>query len=185
MRHCFIILAACLAALSSCTGNKVYDHYEHTPIAGWDKVDELTYNIPALKDSGRYATNLGLRINSTFPFQSLTLIVEQAVYPTSIQNSKLKIQDNNGGRINPFAKVPKAKRIVGKPQIYVDTLNCLLFDTKGTVKGQGISYYQYHFRVSELDLHEGDSIHVTIRHDMKREIMPGIADVGISLVPAI
>lgn len=182
MRHCLVIvMAACLVAFASCTGNKVYDHYEHTPIAGWDKVDTLTFDVPALQDSWRYATNLGLRINDAFPFQSLTLIVEQSVYPTSFQNSKSKSQASPSGRINPFAKTPKKVRKVGAPTVYIDTLNCTLFDRKGAVKGQGISYYQYHFRVSELDLHEGDSIHITVRHDMKREIMPGIADVGISI----
>lgn len=179
MRHCFIaILAACLVSLSACTGNKVYDHYEHTPIAGWDKVDTLSFDVPALQDSGRYATNLGLRINDAFPFQSLTLIVEQSVFPTSIVSPKKTMAT---GQINPFAKEVKAKRIVGQPTNYVDTLTCSLFDRKGAVEGQGISYYQYHFRVSELALHQGDSIHITVRHDMKREIMPGIADVGISI----
>lgn len=172
-------MSFCLALLSSCTGNKVYDHYEHTPIAGWDKVDTLSYDVPALADSGRYATNLGLRINNAFPFQSLTLIVEQTVIPTSIQNQK--IHNSPSGRINPFAKQPKVKKITGTPHTYIDTLTCTLFDNKGTIKGQGISYYQYHFRVSEMDLHTGDSIHITVRHDMKREIMPGIADVGISI----
>lgn len=183
MRHCFIIiLAVVLAVLSSCTGNMVYDHYEHTPIAGWDKVDTLSFDVTALRDSGRYATNLGLRINDAFPFQSLTLIVEQKVIPTSIQNAKSAISGSKSGRINPFAKTSsKVKKIIGKPHIYTDTLTCTLFDRKGAVKGQGISYYQYHFRVSELDLHQGDSIHITVRHDMKREIMPGIADVGISV----
>lgn len=182
MRHCFvIIIAVCLVAFASCTGNMVYDHYEHTPISGWDKVDELTFDVPALKDSGRYATNLGLRVNDAFPFQSLTLVVEQYVYPTSIQNSKSKTQTSKSERINPFAKEVKVKRVVGKPKVYVDTITCSFFDRKGAVEGQGISYYQYHFRVSELDFQQGDSIHIVVRHDMKREIMPGIADVGISI----
>lgn len=183
MRHCFVIIVAIsLITFASCTGNKVYDHYEHTPIAGWDKVDTLSFNVPALQDSGRYATNLGLRINDAFPFQSFTLIVEQTVIPTSIQSAKPKSQRLKDGRINPFAKDShNVKKIIGKPHTYIDTLTCTLFDRKGTVKGQGISYYQYHFCISELDFHQGDSIHITVRHDMKREIMPGIADVGISI----
>ncbi|MBP7359673.1 MAG: gliding motility lipoprotein GldH, partial [Prevotella sp.] len=45
----------------------------------------------------------------------------------------------------------------------------------------GISYYQYNFNISHIELHKGDSIHVCIRHNMKREILPGISDVGFSL----
>lgn len=155
-RSLIIALITGLAALVSCTGSKAYDHYEHTPIAGWDKVDTLSYCVPALQGSGRYATTLGLRITDTFPFQSLTLIVEQTVFHKP-QTSNLK------------------------PQSSTDTLSCTLFDRKGTAKGQGIGFYQYHFHVSEMFLHQGDSLHITVRHNMKREIMPGISDVGIIL----
>lgn len=155
---CLNILFAC----ASCTGKKVYDHYEHTDIAGWDKADTLFFAVQPLDVGGRYATELGLRINDAFPFQSLTLIVEQTVIKKAIGDHK----------------VPKTKL---ESQKHIDTLTCTLFDNKGAVKGQGISYYQYHFRVSELSLHQDDSLQITVRHDMKREIMPGIADVGISI----
>lgn len=140
----------------------MYDHYEHTEIAGWDKADTLFFAIQPLDIGGRYVTELGLRINDAFPFQSLTLIVEQTVIKKNISDYK----------------VPKAKF---EEQKHIDTLTCSLFDNKGAVKGQGISYYQYHFCVSELNLQQEDSLYITVRHDMKREIMPGIADIGISI----
>lgn len=145
-----------LVACASCTGNMVYDHYRHTPITGWDKEEELTYDVPPIKTAGRYATNVGLRINGDYPFQSLTLVVEQTVYH-------------------------KAKGSKLAPQHYADTVNCTLFDKTGATRGQGVSYYQYHFRVSEMQLNEQDSLHIVVKHNMKREIMPGIADVGISV----
>ena len=49
------------------------------------------------------------------------------------------------------------------------------------MKGQGVGSYQYHFRVSEMNLKAKDSLHICVRHDMKREIMPGISDVGIEI----
>lgn len=156
-----ILTIAVTALLGSCGRGKVYDHYEHTPLAGWDRVDELTYNVPTLQDAGRYVTTLGLRINDTYPFQSLSLIVEQDVYDGRQQKSKKK-----------------------KPALlksYTDTINCTLFDKKGTEEGNGISYFQYHYRISEQELAAGDSLHVTVRHAMRREIMPGISDVGISI----
>jgi hypothetical protein len=36
--------------------------------------------------------------------------------------------------------------------------------------------------VRQLQLQEGDSLHVVVRHNMKREILPGIFDVGIKLL---
>lgn len=151
-----LIFIASLVACASCTGNLAYDHYEHTPIAGWDKVDTLSFAIPAMKEPGRYATTLGLRITNGFPYQRLTLIVEQTVFHKS-QTSKLKAQS------------------------FTDTISCTLFDRNGTTRGRGIGYYQYQFRVSERNLNAGDSLHITVRHNMRREIMPGIADVGISI----
>lgn len=62
-----------------------------------------------------------------------------------------------------------------------DTLNLSLIDKGGYAKGQGISYYQYKFNISDIDVKRGDSIHVCIRHNMKREILPGISDVGLNL----
>ena len=37
------------------------------------------------------------------------------------------------------------------------------------------------FPVNDLQLNKGDSLHICVMHNMKREIMPGIADIGISL----
>ena len=54
-----------------------------------------------------------------------------------------------------------------------------LTDEKGNAIGKGINYHQYRFPVSSFDLNNGDSLVVNIRHDMKREILPGICDVGL------
>ena len=65
--------------------------------------------------------------------------------------------------------------------VVTDTVACQLTDRKGNAAGKGISYHQYQFPVTELMLQDGDSLFVSIRHDMKREILPGISDVGFSL----
>lgn len=62
-----------------------------------------------------------------------------------------------------------------------DTLNCRLINEDGTSNGQGISYYQYNYHVSTLRLNEGDSLRIRVRHDMKREILPGISDIGFRI----
>lgn len=149
MRHLTLIVLTMALLCGACTGERVYDHYNHTPIAGWDKVDTLIFNVPPMLSDGRYDTNLGLRINKSYPFMSLTLIVEQTIYP---------------GR-----------------KTYTDTLVCKLIGDDGSIKGQGISSYQYRYHVSELMLHAKDSLHITVRHNMMREILPGISDIGISL----
>ena len=63
-----------------------------------------------------------------------------------------------------------------------DTVNCSLADKRGRMKGTGISRYQYNFHINTLNFREGDSLCViSVRHNMKREVMPGITDVGIRL----
>ena len=57
----------------------------------------------------------------------------------------------------------------------------ILMESNGAIKGQGISFYQYIFPVADIELQQGDSVQFCIRHDMKREILPGIADVGVIL----
>lgn len=70
---------------------------------------------------------------------------------------------------------------LSKDTIVNDTVNCKLTDRHGNASGTGVNFHQYRFPITELQLQDGDSIHIRVRHDMKREILPGISDVGISL----
>lgn len=62
-----------------------------------------------------------------------------------------------------------------------DTLDCKLIDHLGNAMGKGISHYQYRFPLTTLSLATGERLHIVVRHDMKREILPGISDIGIRL----
>lgn len=67
-------------------------------------------------------------------------------------------------------------------RILTDTVHCQLTDAQGESTGNGVNLFQYTFHVKELRLNEGDSIVINVRHDMKREILPGISDIGIEVV---
>ena len=150
-----ISLTYSILELPSCTNQVVFNEYSHTPVAGWEKNDALSFNIPPIAQAGDYEEELGLRITGDYPFMGLTLIVEQTVYPDKDK------------------KWEKTERR--------DTIQCKLIDNNGTTTGQGVSSYQYVFPVNMYHLDENDSVHVTIRHDMKREILPGISDIGLKL----
>ena len=66
-------------------------------------------------------------------------------------------------------------------RIYTDTINCRLSDDRGNQLGRGINYFQYECPLPQRFLRQGDSLHVTVRHIMKREILPGISDIGLKL----
>lgn len=153
--YTLLILIGISAFISSCNNTLVYDQYAHTPIGGWEKNDTLSFEIAPINSDGYYKEEIGLRINGAYPFMGLTLIVYQTIYP----------QDAKGKE-----KIEK-----------VDTVQCHLIDKNGHTTGQGISYYQYNCPVNIYQLNEGDSIHIAVRHDMKREILPGISDIGFKM----
>lgn len=62
-----------------------------------------------------------------------------------------------------------------------DVLKCVLTDNDGNVKGDGVSLYQYEFELGDIDLNRGDSLNIRVRHDMKREVLSGISDVGVKI----
>lgn len=73
------------------------------------------------------------------------------------------------------------QRVIPAKSIKNYSIKCKLMEENGVTRGQGVSVYQFAFPVADVDLNEGDSVQIRIRHDMKREILPGIADVGIKL----
>lgn len=149
-RRCLLsFLLLTIWLLTSCKQSTVYFHYEDTPESGWEKNDELFFNISKFDDEVSCQEELALCINNKYPFRRLTLIVQQTVFPTG--NSM------------------------------TDTLDCNIVDERGNAIGQGVSQYQYLFPLKSLQLHRGDSLHLSVHHDMKREILPGITSVGIKL----
>ena len=67
----------------------------------------------------------------------------------------------------------------GRQESYTKT--CPLIDKNGNIKGAGLSLFSYTVPFNTIQLNHGDSLHITVVHCMKREIMPGVTDVGITL----
>jgi len=146
----YIYIVMCMGmTLMSCDNNTVFNHYESTPVRGWERNDTLTFNIAPMQETSLYMEDIGVRITGEYPFKGLSLIVEQTVYPSNT--------------------------------MITDTLNCNLVDDIGHAHGKGINHYQYLFPLTTLKLNKGETVHVAIRHCMKREILPGITDVGLKL----
>ena len=144
----FVVLLA-LIVLCGCQQQIAYHEFRHIYDPGWDKSDTIHFDTRSLSAGGSYRLDAELRTDKNYPFQKLTIEIEQTVYP-----SKEK---------------------------YHDVIDCDLISEEGVIEGDGISYFQYQFHVRDLSLHQGDSVHICLTHNMKREIMPGITDVGIRL----
>ena len=149
MRNKIALLLITLLGLVACDHQTVYHHYEHASESGWDKNDTLKYFVSPIQEPGSYQEDVELRVVNTFPFLSITLVVEQTVFPLG--------------------------------QTTRQSLECSLMNEEGHPTGTGISFYQYSFPLKKLELNQGDSIQINIIHNMKRESMPGIADVGVKI----
>ena len=67
--------------LTACKQRTVYYHYEHTPLSGWEKNDTLVFTTDTIAIDGTYSEEVGIRINGTYPFLQLNLVVEHLVMP--------------------------------------------------------------------------------------------------------
>lgn len=158
MRYAFVI-AVTAALLVACDRTLVFSHYEHTSTSGWERNDTLTFCAGPLTATGDYQEEVGIRITGQYPFTSITLIVSQALLPAA----------------------PPAVSSQGVGVSRQDTLVCTLFDKRGAIQGDGINIYQYTFPLRSMRAEKGERLVVSMRHDMKREILPGVTDIGFTL----
>ena len=115
--------------VTSCKESTVYYKYAHTPIAGWEKNDTLSFTIPPLTSTGLYQENLGLRITGAYPFMGITLIVEQEIFPN--QESKKEKEERNKLQIMGV-KSHQAKKVAhGEKIVKLDTIQCNLINKDG------------------------------------------------------
>lgn len=136
-------------AMTACDRKTIYHGYDHADAVGWEKTDTLLYNTGKIGESGTFSEEISLRLNGTYPFVNLCMIVEQNLLPANI--------------------------------ITFDTLNCKLASRQVFFNTNGVSYRHYNFHLKDIELNEGDTLLLRIRHNMMREVLPGIADVGVKI----
>ena len=62
-----------------------------------------------------------------------------------------------------------------------DTLVCNFVNSEEDRDGWGTNTYQYIFSLGKIHLEEGQTGKISIRHIMRREILPGVSDIGIKI----
>ena len=72
----YIMTIVVASVLTACDNQTVYYHYEHTLTDGWDRTDTLHYQIASLPASGDYKAEVGVRINRSYRFQNVGVIVD-------------------------------------------------------------------------------------------------------------
>ena len=125
-------------------------------LQGWSRNDTLSFDIPRQWE-GNYQLDLCLRAAQTYPYRNISMIIER--------------------------KIIYYRQRKKREKTYNDTINCETINDKGILVGQkGISNTEIRQAITTFRLNRNDSMHVTIRHIMSRESLPGISDVGIRLL---
>lgn len=146
------IIAA--VAFTSCFENTIHFEYKGIDIGGWNREDSITFSIRPLEESSYYFEEIGIRANVEFPYERLHLTVRQEVISTTNSTRRVTITDK-----------------VSLP----------IYDEEGKPIGTGVNLRQYQIPLKTVKLQAGDSLQVSIRHNMRDSIICGIADVGIKL----
>ena len=74
-----------------------------------------------------------------------------------------------------------AQEIHPKGEFLQTIKNCSLYDESGKERGNGISRFQNVIYLSDIQLEKGDSLRICITHNMRREMISGLSDIGMIL----
>ena len=161
------LLTLCL--LNACQDDLVFSHYESIPPEGWEKDEPLTITIPTQDADADGTLYIGMRNSTEYSFQSISVRMETTIFHNArahTGNAETTISHN-------------ARQHTGDTETTNRTIDISLFAKNGKSKGDGISMFQTETPVTPIHLASGDSVTIRIAHNMKREILSGIKDVGI------
>lgn len=148
-----LMILTVVATLVGCNRKTVFAQFRHVPIEGWERSDSIGFEFACQKSMG----------GGTEVYEETVGLRISGAYPFKSLYLIVE-QETFPARI-----------------VQVDTLVCPLVNEHGVFHGRGINYYQYDFPLRTVTLTPGDSLSVRIRHNMKREILPGVIDVGLTV----
>ena len=151
------VLCFAMAVITACYQSTAYFRYFSTNIQGWERDSVLHYHVPAVRVGGYFVEEIGVRPSAKYPFKQLSLVVNQKIISTNNSHSDL---------------------------FKTDTLTLDVYDAEGRLQGKGVDLRQLVTPLKGLRLQAGDSISLSIRHNMRRYAIEGISDVGLKVTRA-
>ena len=137
--------------MSSCNRKAIYSHYEHTDISS------------------------GWGRGDVLEFMVPKVVGKEGTY-----SEELGLRTTMD---YPFTSVTLIVRQQALSSGFFrnDTVTVVLTDGEGNRLGEGITLYQNTYTLPDVQLSEQDSLRIVVQHYMKRESLPGISDVGITI----
>jgi len=147
-----------LLTLSSCIKGKVCQEYRHIDDNEWTRSDTVVFSVGKVKTDALCQMETGIRLTTDYPYSNL-----------SVTATTILIPDTAG----------VADSLKRNTQTFRDTILITPYNEEGDVNGSGIRNYQLTTPFRKIQLHQGDSLHITLRHNMRLNILPGVNDVGM------
>ena len=142
-----------LALLVSCNNETVYHKFVNIEGGKWTKQNKFTFEAGSFDSDMTVEESVELRLWARdYPYGNISILVEQTLFPAKTKT--------------------------------VDTLTYVFSRRQGdkeTRNPDGPAFFQVSMPLKTLSLHKGDSLSVTLRHNMKRIVLPGVVDVGVKL----
>ena len=140
------------AMLLACYSDTAYYHYDPIDLGGWDRAEVFEHNVPPVAKGGYYVEEVGIRADASFPYRSVSLVIDQWIIHTKTKNPS---------------------------DFKSDTISIDIYDQQGQALGRGVNLRQYTYPFRSVNLQQGDSLSLRIRHNMKNKSIGGIANVGM------
>lgn len=151
-RHILILLVFTVALIFiGCNRNTIYSHYELRP----------------LNEQGWEQTDT--------LYYNVPPVKTEGSY-----SEKISLRANSEYPFTELVVVIRQK-VLPEGRIRMDTVTFHVTDTEGNNLGKGLNLKDYQATLKELWLHKGDSLSIRMTHYMRKEHLPGIMGLGLSL----
>ena len=158
-----------LALLVSCNNETVYHKFVNIEGGEWTKQNKFTFEAGSFDSDMTVDESVELRLWARdYPYGNISILVEQTLFP-----AKTKTVDTLtyvfSRRQGDKETRRQGDRETGRQ------------GDKETRSPDGPAFFQVSMPLKTLSLHKGDSLSVTLRHNMKCMALPGVVDVGVKL----
>ena len=148
-----VALALMLPLITSCEPRTIYSRYLPVNESAWKRADTVTFCTDTVRHAGRHTLKCGVRLRRNYPYQNLALIIDR--------------------------QVVRKKRTISRG---MERVSFQTITPKGAPTGDGGAIKLIETGMSDMTLAVGDSVVIRVFHIMAREDIPGISDVGITIV---
>ncbi|MBQ4352138.1 MAG: hypothetical protein II758_01005 [Prevotella sp.] len=158
-----------LALLVSCNNETVYHKFVNIEGGKWTKQNKFTFEAGSFDSDMTVDESVELRLWARdYPYGNISILVEQTLFPakTKTVDTLTYVFSRRQGDRETRRQGDKETGRQGDRE---------------TRSPDGPAFFQVSMPLKTLSLHKGDSLSVTLRHNMKCMALPGVVDVGLKL----